>query len=168
MISLIICSRNQDVSQRLRENIADTIGVEYELLVIDNSKNQYSIFTAYNEDVQRSKGDILCFMHEDILYHTSGWGDYVIRHFADDKGMGMIGVVGGHYLQDAPLTWFDIYMEPEGQVIQHFQDKETENVVFTRKGVATKVEVATVDGLWFCIRKSLFKRIKFDSYKIFI
>ena len=26
MISLIICSRNQDVSQRLRENIADTIG----------------------------------------------------------------------------------------------------------------------------------------------
>ena len=163
MISLIVCSRNQDIPQRLRENIAETIGVEYELLVIDNSKNQYSIFTAYNEGVQKAKGDILCFMHEDILYHTYGWGDTVLCHFAKDREMGMIGVVGGHYLQDAPLTWFDIYMEPEGQVIQHFQDKKTEKVVFTRMSNDSKVEVATVDGLWFCVRKDLFEKIRFDE-----
>ncbi len=69
MISLIICSRKSDISNSLKENIERTIGTDYELIVIDNSTNKYSIFSAYNEGVRRSKGDILCFMHEDILYH---------------------------------------------------------------------------------------------------
>ena len=66
MISLIICSRTADISDELKQNIATTIGCEYELCVIDNSRNEYSIFTAYNEGVRRAKGDILCFMHDDI------------------------------------------------------------------------------------------------------
>ena len=41
MITLIICSRNSDISNELKRNIAITIGVEYELVVIDNSKNDY-------------------------------------------------------------------------------------------------------------------------------
>ena len=44
MISIIICSMNPDISAELRQNIADTIGCEYELVVIDNSRNQLSIF----------------------------------------------------------------------------------------------------------------------------
>ena len=72
MISIIICSMNPDISAELRQNIADTIGCEYELVVIDNSRNQLSIFQAYNRGVQRSKGDILCFMHDDLLMHTIG------------------------------------------------------------------------------------------------
>ena len=77
MLSLIICSRTPKISEELEKNIADTIGCEYELVVIDNSLNKYSIFSAYNEGVKRSIGDILCFMHEDILYKTINWGQQV-------------------------------------------------------------------------------------------
>jgi hypothetical protein len=44
MISIIICSRTQTISSDLFENIKDTIGCDYELVVIDNSENTYSIF----------------------------------------------------------------------------------------------------------------------------
>ena len=74
MVSCIICSRKQDISTDLKENIKNTVGCDYELLIIDNSKNQYNIFKAYNEGIRRAKGDILCFMHEDIFYHTQNWG----------------------------------------------------------------------------------------------
>ena len=74
LISLIICSRKADISEELKQNIAETIGCEYELCVIDNSRNEYSIFSAYNEGVRRAKGDILCFMHEDVLFRTNKWG----------------------------------------------------------------------------------------------
>lgn len=74
MLSLIICSRTPQISEELEKNIAETIGCEYELVVIDNSKNKYSIFRAYNEGVRLAKGDNLCFMHDDILYKTADWG----------------------------------------------------------------------------------------------
>ena len=92
MLSLIICSRTKDLPLILKENIESTIGTEYELVVIDNSKNQYSIFSAYNEGVRRSKGDLLCFMHDDIMYDAVGWGNNVVRHF-DDPNTGLIGVL---------------------------------------------------------------------------
>ena len=105
MISCIICSRQLDISAELKENIASTIGCEYELVVIDNSKNEYSIFSAYNEGVRRAKGDILCFMHEDILYHTQGWGK-IISNILQDKTIGQIGVAGSHFMPKAPMYWW--------------------------------------------------------------
>jgi glycosyltransferase involved in cell wall biosynthesis len=67
MISLIICSRTPALSQKLANNIAETIGVPYEIVLLDNSANTYGICQAYNIGVQQSKYDVLCFMHDDIF-----------------------------------------------------------------------------------------------------
>ena len=88
MISIIICSRKADISQGLKDNIAATIGCEYELCVIDNSHNEYNIFTAYNEGVSRAKGDILCFMHEDVKYISNGWGEKVYKSIQNNVNIG--------------------------------------------------------------------------------
>ena len=66
MVSIIMCSRNPEMDKRLDENIKQTIGTEYEVVLVDNSAGRYGICGAYNEGVRRAKGDILCFMHEDI------------------------------------------------------------------------------------------------------
>ena len=68
MISIIICCRIQTINKDLSENIKNTVGCDYELIVIDNSQNSYSIFEAYNLGIERSNGDYLCFIHDDILY----------------------------------------------------------------------------------------------------
>lgn len=166
MISFIICSRQPDIPQSLKDNIAETIGVEYELVIIDNSRNQYSIFQAYNEGVRRAKFAYLCFMHEDILYHTHDWGMKVVEHFKDDK-VGLIGVAGGHYMPDCPASWWSTECR-SGQVLQGQYNNNHE--YFTKllewkrykSGNISSIEVAIVDGLWFCLPKSLFKSLAFD------
>ena len=103
MINIIICSRHKEISSELRTNLQSTIGVDFELIVVDNSQNIYSIFQAYNEGVKRSCYPYLCFMHEDILFHTQDWGEKVMAHFEDTK-VGLIGVAGGHCMLNTPSS----------------------------------------------------------------
>ena len=105
MISLIICSRTPEISNKLATNIAETIGCEYELVVIDNSRNSYSIFSAYNEGVRRANGNILCFMHDDILYKTIDWGKKVNCLYKENENIGVVGVLGSHYLTSKEGYW---------------------------------------------------------------
>lgn len=173
MISLIICSRQPDIPQELKDNIAETIGVEYELVVIDNSKNQYSFFQAYNEGVRRSQYPYLCFMHDDVLYHTQDWGTKVVEHFKDDK-VGMIGVAGGHCMLNTPSSWWHSGLISKNYIQNDFNqiNKEIQSEFLSKSNFNlynNSVEVVAVDGFWFCLRKSLFTTIHFDeiNYKSF-
>ena len=165
MLSLIICSRHSDISDKLKDNIQKTIIAEYELIVIDNSKNKYSIFSAYNEGVKKAKFPFLCFMHEDILFHTKDWGVNVINHFENQK-VGLIGVAGGHFLPKCPSSWNTTNI-CSFNIIQHVNDGGNYKTEHWEKNNYMKnsktMEAVVVDGVWFCIRKSLFKLISFDE-----
>lgn len=157
MISCIICSRTKDISQTLKQNIAETIGLDYELIVIDNSQNDYSIFSAYNEGVRRAKGGILCFMHEDVVYKTLEWGKQV-ETVIQDTSIGCIGVIGSYMLPKSNGYWYDVKPYMTGCVIS---DKN--HSVDCNENGYTESEVVAVDGLWFCIPKLLFSKISFDE-----
>ncbi len=171
MLSLIICSRHFDISIALKKNIQSTIGVEYELIVIDNSHNEYSIFSAYNEGVRRAKYPYLCFMHEDILYHTSDWGKKVIEYLTNES-VGIIGIGGAHYLSKIPfISCWDLPNKDQFYSL-HLLQGYTENKgyktrLYNNVGNEIPVYGVTLDGVWFCIRKSLFEapehRINFDD-----
>ena len=164
MISCVICSRRPDISAELKENIASTIGCEYELIVIDNSKNEYSIFSAYNEGIRLAKGDILCFMHEDILYHTQGWGKIVKLYFVNDINLGVIGNVGTHMMPKTVSGWYHPMVYSGGCIqntngIKKLQIEE-KYLKMTNQNI---IEVVAVDGMWFCAPAKLFTKIKFDQ-----
>jgi hypothetical protein len=55
------------------------------LIVIDNSENAYSILEAYNLGIEISKGDFLCLIHDDVLFHTKNWGSIVQDVFEQNK-----------------------------------------------------------------------------------
>ncbi|MDR1544705.1 MAG: glycosyltransferase family protein [Prevotellaceae bacterium] len=154
MFSLIICSRTPDIPQNLKENIAETIGVEYELIVIDNSNNEYSIFAAYNEGIRRAKGEVLCFMHEDILFYTQNWGKNIFRHF-EVKTIGLIGVAGTHFLPNKPIYWTDSPLISEYNLTNNCGKRIECFKTHFFKGEKT-VDVVACDGLCFFVRKSLF------------
>ena len=162
MISCIICSRTPKISNELEKNIAETIGCEYELVIIDNSKNNHSIFSAYNEGVRQAKGDILCFMHDDILYRTPNWG-WRVEEILKNENIGCVGVLGGHYVpKDTSAWWY-------GQVksarnLQWDYKKEPlmcEELIFAKD--KKEMEVAVVDGLWMCFPKKMFEHIHWDE-----
>lgn len=165
MLSLIICSREPDISQVLKENIRETIGIQYELIILDNSQNKYSIFSAYNEGVERAKYSYLCFMHEDILYHTLDWGTKVVNHFMDSKA-GIIGVAGGHYMPDIPASWASAKVESKNILQSSIENGEKIiqpdiELGYFKGRIA--IEVTAVDGVWFCMPKKLFQLVTFDE-----
>lgn len=165
MISIIICSRETDVTQNLKNNIAATIGCDYELLVIDNSNNGYNIHSAYNEGVRLAKGDYLCFMHDDILFRSENWGRIIEDAFVNDKTIGCLGVVGTHFLPNTPCGWYHPMLYSGGciqntngikknlQDLSHFHNQNI-------------IAAVTVDGMWFCIPRFLFEQrwIAFDTH----
>ncbi len=106
MISVIICSRDKKMLDQVSKNVAETIGVPYELIGIDNSRRDYSIFEAYNLGIEKSKYSILCFPHEDLIFHTKNWGQNVIDHFKD-RDIGLIGTCGGTALPACPAPWWN-------------------------------------------------------------
>jgi GT2 family glycosyltransferase len=154
MISIIICSRTVSISDELTQNIDQTIGIPYELVIIDNSQNLYSIFSAYNEGVKRSKYEVLCFMHDDIIFKTDDWGISVMKRFISSN-LGAIGVAGSPYYAILPGAWWS-----GGYICQSIYG-EQELAYETKQDNALPVVV--LDGLWFCVRKSLFSMIRFDD-----
>lgn len=177
MISIIICSREPNIPQELRENVESTIGCEHEWIIVDNSRNQYNIFQAYNEGVARSTGDILCFMHDDILFHTKNWGKIIECVFADNGRVGAIGVVGAHLVPDVPapmwafqrVSTYKLYSKTNpsyNEIVDSGKNDGDNGYWFGNQQFSQGkpfVQVANIDGLWMCFRHSLFDSIRWDD-----
>lgn len=161
MLSIIICSRTQNISKDLSDNIASTIGCEYELISIDNSENKYSIFEAYNLGIDKSSGDYLCFIHDDILFHTQDWGKVVQRILDQDQQIGLIGVAGAKSKTKMPSLWWSCPKEDKIiSIIQHIPNREIQrwHSGFEKESL---VEVVAIDGVFMAMRKDY--RIRFHS-----
>lgn len=161
MISVIVCSRSKDLPTEFRNNILKTIGCEYELIVIDNSSNRYSIFEAYNQGIEKSIYDILCFIHDDIFFKSKDWGIVLKEIFSIGK-IGLVGVAGAKSKSKTPSLWRDI--EESHRVVNIYQsfkgtNKQTE---FWYGGFnKNEEEVVVMDGVFIAARKD--KRFKFDK-----
>ena len=67
MISVIVCSIQPKWLADLKENIESNIGVEYQLIAVDNRLEKKGICQVYNEAANEAKFNIVCFIHEDVL-----------------------------------------------------------------------------------------------------
>ncbi|GAB3531509.1 hypothetical protein GCM10027443_13850 [Pontibacter brevis] len=168
MISLIICSRAESLSSELENNIRCTIGVPYEIVFINNKDNFYSILSAYNKGAEQSLYDLLCFMHDDIYYETSDWGNTIVKSLSNNL-TGLIGVAGAKVKTRNYSPWW----------VSNFYDAKEflrYNIIQYRKGEwmhechnpeNTKLaEVVVVDGVWFCCRKDVWERTRFDEINL--
>lgn len=162
MISIVVCTRTSHLPTEVKLNVEDTIGCKFELVEIDNSGNKYSIFEAYNEGVSRSTGNVLCFMHEDVLFRSQGWGATIEKHFRENEEIGLIGFAGTHFLPDTPMYWTASPFvsqrnlnNDQGIVKEHFHEGWF--------GDNDLIEVVAVDGFCFFVKNKMFDRISFDA-----
>ncbi|MCQ2204757.1 MAG: glycosyltransferase family protein [Bacteroidales bacterium] len=159
MISFIICSTNKSLPPLFEQNIKETVGCEYEIIVIDNSNNQYSIFEAYNEGIKRSKYEYLVFCHDDIMFRTNNVGNVLKNAFQDDK-IGLVGVIGTCLLPRMPFGWWaagkKYYV---GSVIgSRKKDKVVSGYKKLDIGVCSYSDAVACDGLFLAIPKRLFDK----------
>ena len=161
MISLVFCSRQPSLSKELEQNISRTIGTGYETVVINNSQTDYSIFEAYNLGISRSKGDILIFLHDDLLFQSNGWGSVIERIFLEKPDVGLLGVAGSTIKTKMPSSWWISPGSVVIRLIQHHKDgrpSEDKNSGFMNLKL---IEVAAIDGVFMAMKKD--KRITFDT-----
>lgn len=165
MLSLIICTRDPQALAAVSQSVAQTIGTSYEIIAIDNSQGKYGICEAYNVGAAQAQYELLCFMHEDIRFHTIGWGKVVADILADPT-IGVLGVTGGRYQVAVPAAWWGCGLELcRENVLNVFPDGHKE-MDLRNPDAETLADMAVVDGLWMCSRKEVWQRYPFDS-KIF-
>ena len=161
MISVIISTQDSVLLHRVSENIKETIGVEFEIIAIEN-KAQYSICEAYNIGVSKSKFPFLCFVHEDVLFKTKMWGDRLTSIMKNDTTIGLIGIAGTKFRSSYPsaigqgpgLSRFlrgNIYAwDNYKDFDKSFQQNEIDDVV-------------CIDGVFMFSKKEVFKNCNFDE-----
>lgn len=164
MISIIVCSRNKRFPSLFEQNIRQTIGdTGFEIVWIDNSNNQYNIFSAYNRGVELAHCDYLCFMHEDVKFCSNNWGK-IVEDSLQDRQVGMLGVIGTHYLSRYSTYW--ISNITSGRILQGFErdGKHCVQEWNLNRNPLLGNKVVAIDGLWMCCRKDMFNGIiRFDD-----
>ncbi|MEI6595898.1 MAG: glycosyltransferase [Bacteroidota bacterium] len=162
MLSIIICSRKPLLDKLLSTNIELTIGVEYELIFIDNSKNTYSIFSAYNEGIDKSRFPFLCFVHDDVKFNTPEWGLKVINHL-NNENIGLVGLAGGDAMLRIPFDYGALNRSMNIIHVDKTGNKPTEHVRMPIDFQGNSRSVLLLDGVMLCARKNLFDKIRFDE-----
>jgi len=161
MISIIISTQDLNLLEQVSENIKETIGVEYEIIAIEN-KAQYSICKAYNMGVEQSIYPYLCFVHEDVLFKTKEWGKRLISIMKNDPAIGLIGIAGTKFRSSYPsaigqgpglskylrgnIFHYEIYKDFDESI----QQNELEDVV-------------CIDGVFMLTKKEVFTYCRFDD-----
>ena len=161
MISIIVCSRYKEPKEDFVRNIESTIGVEYELILIDNSENSHSIFSAYNEGIKRSSKPYLCFIHDDVKFHTYNWGKRIVCHLQDAE-TGIIGLAGSNYIGKVPLPW-PMYITGINIIQPAKKGTKTVTLLSPQGYNEVRKEALVLDGVMLCCRKEMISEFRFDD-----
>ncbi|MBL3546877.1 glycosyltransferase [Chryseobacterium sp. KMC2] len=159
MISIIISSYLPKYFSALEDNISSSIGVPYELIKIDNP-GLMGICKAYNLGAEKAKYDNLLFIHEDILFHTQGWGEKLIKHLSKEN-TGIIGVAGSSYVPSAPSSWTVSENYNFVHILQG--DKSNTDSFLIHSTKQNREEVFAVDGVFIAITKENYAQFKFNE-----
>ena len=166
MISIIICSISEKMLADVSYNIEKTIGVPYEIIAFDNSLGKKGICEVYNNGAKKAKFEILCFMHEDIAYETKDWGRLVLNILSSDSTIGIVGIAGSSYKTISQSGWFSGGSMKANYVniLQRYKFEDRTAAINTNNPRNERMsQVAVIDGVWFCTKKSIVAEFPFDQ-----
>ncbi|QJD97544.1 hypothetical protein HH214_17525 [Mucilaginibacter robiniae] len=161
MISIIISSYKEAYFEQVKSSINNTVGVPYEIVKIDNP-GLYSITKAYNMGAAKAQYDILCFIHEDIQFHSENWGEHIVQCFEKEPRLGLIGIAGAKSKALLPAGWGHYELDKNKiHIIQ--RDKAGNKKVHTSFNGSDIDFVKVLDGVFLVTKKDVWKKIPFDE-----
>lgn len=157
MLSIIISSYQPDYFQALEKNIAETIGIEYEIIKVDNP-GIMGICEAYNNGASKARYDNLLFLHEDVLFQTRNWGIH-LSQFIEQNNVGCVGVAGSNYVPNVPHKWWKNLGYHFNNVLHLSENKKIRAKDFT----AQYQKVYSLDGVFIACTKEVYDRFLFSK-----
>ena len=162
MLSLIICSINPILLERVKADVAESVGVEYELLVWDNRGENIGLCEVYNRMAAKAKYPFLVFMHEDIIFEKKNWGLELLRIFENPE-IGLIGVAGSTYKSKVLSGWYSGESSFNYCHIKHLTKGEIHLLKYPAQWEKSENEVLVIDGVFMVARKSIWEKVPFNS-----
>lgn len=160
MLSIIISSYQTNFFTALEKNIAETCGIEYEIIKIDNP-GKMGICQAYNMGAAQAQYDNLLFIHEDILFETENWGK-ILLNLLQKNNVGCIGVAGADYIPNTPCPWWAVINHYYSH-INHYNIQEKEKHEYTFNNENLEKPVKFIDGVFVACKKEVWNKFKFDE-----
>ena len=155
MLSIIISSYQPHYFSALEKNIAETIGVPYELIKIDNP-GLMGICEAYNKGAEQAKNPYLLFVHEDVEFTTHHWGENLIKHL-QKPDTGVVGLAGSAYVPNVPFAWWDNFEDTLMNLTQYEDRQLVKNFSLNKK-----TRCAVIDGVFMACTKTVLQTVKFN------
>lgn len=166
MISIIISSFRDSYFSALALNIADTVGVEFEIVKVYNP-GIMGICEAYNSGASNSKYPYLCFVHEDVQFVTRNWGQKLIQHFTSDANTGVIGVAGSICKSKMLTSWWQPVISgietKRTNYLQYYQDNKITSHMYLNPLKELKSKVVSLDGVFLACPQKVWREILFDQ-----
>lgn len=156
MLSIIISSYQPHYFTALEKNIAETIGVPYEIIKIDNP-GLMGICEAYNKGGAKAQYEYLLFLHEDVSFDTKNWGEKLTAKLSVPS-TGVIGVAGSIYVPAVPYAWWDMHSNSFLHLTQYNGSSKIRT--YTQN---TDKEVVSLDGVFLACRKNTWIQHPFND-----
>lgn len=165
MLSIIICSIDPGRVRTVTANIQATIGIEHEVIIINNAKELGGMGAGYNTGAARAQYDTLCFMHDDVEFLTPDWGQNVLSHFKSDAGLGLIGIAGSRYKSKTISGWWTNQATADCCNIyqRNLKGKDRKFLLRPAGKNGVIVPVKSLDGVWLCTRKRIWQEFPFNT-----
>ncbi|MCW3763739.1 glycosyltransferase family protein [Weissella confusa] len=150
--SIITIVNKENVYQEFKKSLDQQKQVDYELIKINNSNNQFqSARAAYNEASKKATGKYLVFIHPDIRFLDEMSLYDILTEATNIDNFGVVGIAGspvrmhkGHFILLTTLK----------------QGKRKESI---GDPIDEPTEVQTVDECFFIMEKSYWEKIPFSD-----
>ena len=160
MLSIIISSYQPEFYLALEKNIAESIGIPYEIIKIDNN-GIMGICEAYNRGAEKAQYDFLLFLHEDVLFETQDWGR-ILMNLLNTENIGCIGIAGADYIPEVPIGWWMIKNHCYSHITHaNLINQKVHKFTFSSNSGLKKVNL--IDGVFIACPKKNWLTIKFDE-----
>lgn len=154
MITIICCSINSKLAEKLTRNVTNTIGeIKYEFLIHDNLNKNEPISKVYNRLMLLAKYEIIVLLHEDIEFITYNWG-LVLFEIFKNKDVSLLGIAGSTLKLKSPSYWSDV---PENFHYKNIVQKKDGNFVQETVGFCrpnTLIKASVIDGVFMAVRRA--------------
>jgi GT2 family glycosyltransferase len=164
-LSIVVSSHlSKEENNKFEKHIKDTIGLTNPEILIYENFNEYSLTEIYNIGLNKSKNDIVLFVHNDIFFNTENWGRILLSKFQSDE-YGIIGIAGTTDLLQNGVWWADS-SKMIGTVFHKHNNKTIESK-YSNSYNKEIIDVVAVDGLFIAVNKNKLENSFVETFKGF-
>lgn len=164
MISIIVCSIKPHLLEQFKNSVEETIGMEYEIVALDNRQNNYSITKCYNLGASKARGEYLCFVHEDVIFSSKDWGRILVEKMKD-QSTGVIGFAGA-IVKTKTLSGWSVSRDYNRLHFHESLDAKNNQAKFNLYNPDNLdfSPVVTLDGFCLAMRAKVWQKHQFDEH----